>query len=79
MGLDDFGEKSEILGLVSGRDAGSEASLSFLNILQQLIVNFTLCGGMILATLRVLEAADACFYMRCRLGRPTASWATSWR
>ena len=33
----------------------AQASLSFLNILQQLIVNFTLCGGMILATLRVLQ------------------------
>lgn len=35
----------------------TQASLSLLNILQQLIVNFTLCGGMILATLRVLETS----------------------
>ncbi|CAJ1411230.1 unnamed protein product [Effrenium voratum] len=34
----------------------TQASLSLLNILQQLIVNFTLCGGMILATMRVLQA-----------------------
>lgn len=32
----------------------TQVSLSFLNVLQQIIVNFALCGGMILATSRVL-------------------------
>ncbi|CAE7449408.1 Abcb6 [Symbiodinium sp. CCMP2592] len=33
----------------------TQASLSLLNVLQQLIVNFALCGGMIIATIRVLQ------------------------
>jgi len=32
----------------------TQASLSFLNIIQQLIVNFAMAGGMIIATIRVL-------------------------
>jgi len=51
-------ERKEYRSLVESFQKTSmttQASLSFLNILQQLIVNFTLCGGMILATLRVLQ------------------------
>eukprot|EP00435_Cladocopium_sp_Y103_P042440 s69_g11.t1 len=51
-------ERREYRSLVESYQKTSmatQASLSFLNILQQLIVNFTLCGGMILATLRVLQ------------------------
>lgn len=51
-------ERREYRSLVASYQKTSmatQASLSFLNILQQLIVNFTLCGGMILATLRVLQ------------------------
>ena len=51
-------ERKEYRSLVESFQKTSmttQASLSMLNILQQLIVNFTLCGGMILATLRVLQ------------------------
>jgi len=33
----------------------TQASLSFLNVIQQIIINFALCGGMIIATSQVLQ------------------------
>jgi ABC-type transport system involved in Fe-S cluster assembly fused permease/ATPase subunit len=36
----------------------TQASLSFLNILQQFIINFTLAGGLILATSRLMKGGD---------------------
>ncbi|CAE7612983.1 abcB6 [Symbiodinium natans] len=51
-------ERSEYRGLVEKfqkTSMATQASLSLLNVLQQLIVNFALCGGMIIATVRVLQ------------------------
>eukprot|EP00434_Breviolum_minutum_P017141 symbB.v1.2.015128.t1/scaffold1122.1/size136700/12 len=52
---EDYERKESLVESFQKTSMTTQASLSMLNILQQLIVNFTLCGGMILATLRVLQ------------------------